>query len=408
LVSVSKALTDDFDEPTTLMLIKVLDALGDKPKAMKVYDKLVMECPDVAAYRFEFARRLYDAKVCGETIIQIQKGIELMGEEPVGLVFYQPMLKSLFILKRYDEALDLLNDLIEKEDNNIDLYAQRANIHIATGKHAAAIEEYNKIIELLSDTNLDLEYRNRIGSLYVRLGKMDEAAAIYNAMLESELTAADGNFGIGLIAFKKGDSATAYPLMKKAKLKGNKNAEQFIYEMMQDHLNEIRASLLPKYKGDADKNAASAFIKKISGVLWQFDSIDSQALKDQPKEVMDVINLSLQSFSMTYTDKGAVFVKSIQADGIVFKILSESENSVNLELTVLDGSKVMNATLTLKDGVLSFSEKEGDNLNFKKVDLSGEIPLPVYEAYMRTMIPDEMEFLGEKAKAVVDTFFQLA
>lgn len=407
LVAVSKAITDEFDEPTTLMLIKVLDALGDKPKALKVYDRLVLERPTVAAYRFDFANRLYDSNVCGETIIQTQKGLELMGDEHVEPIFYQPMLKSLYLLKRYDEVIQILNGFIKNDPNNVAFYIQRADSIFAKDDFDATIKEYHKILELLEDPNLNIEYRKRLGYLLMRVGKIGEAKAIFEEMTKSELYAPVGNCGLGLMAFKEGNLEEAYSLMKKAKLKGNKDAEDFIYQKMQDYLIEKRTQLLAKNAVEASKNSASAFIQKITGVLWQFDTMQSEALKDQAQQIKDTINNSLQSFSVTFTEKGALFVKSIQADAMVYKILSESASSVQLELTNLDGTKVINATLTLQNGDLTFSEKAGENLNFKKANLS-DISVPVYKAYMRTMTPDDMEFLGAKAKVIVETFFQPA
>ena len=100
-------------------------------------------------------------------------------------------------------------------------------------------------------------------------------------------------------------------------------------------------------------------------------------------------------------------VKSIQADSIAYKILSETDNSVKLQLIVLDGSKTIDVNLALDGDKLSFSEKAGETLYFKVQDLKA-IPRIVEDAYLRTLIPEEMEFLGEKANTLIGSFFQEA
>jgi tetratricopeptide (TPR) repeat protein len=406
LIHIGKAFSKDFDEAITVMLIKILDALGDREQVLKLYDMLVTKLPDAPNYRFEFGQQLYDAKVFGEAITQTRKGIEL-SEGELDVVFYEPILKSLFILERHDELIQELNGLIEKDPDDSDLYIQLANAYFAKEDFKKALENYAKVIELVEDENLNLQYRKRKGFLHLRIGEVKEAIDTFTEMLDHPIFAPTGNYGMGYTAFAAGKMEKAYEHLKAAKLKGNQEAEKFIYEKMLDYLNETKASLLKEHEGALAKNADSAFIQKISGQLWQFESMDSKALEGQSEMVLETINKSLKSFSILFTEKGGLMVKAVHADPIAYKILKEDGDAVQLQITNLDGTKVYEANLSLEAGLLCFSEKEGEVLKFKKASLE-QISVPVLKAYRRTLIADEIAFLGEKAQPVVDTFFQTA
>lgn len=303
--------------------------------------------------------------------------------------------------------MNTINPLLEKDPDNLELYKLRASTLFEIKNLEAALADYDKIIALIGDPVNAYEYSKLKAYLLLRMDRKADAVAIFEQMMANEFTAKEGLFNMGMIRFSEGNMAEAYALLKKAKLKGSLEAEEAIYEKLVNYLNELKTKLLSANASENSKNAQSAFMNKLFGKLWIFDHIDSASLKAVSEAISQSIVKSLEAFTLFFTEKGGLMVKSIQADSIAYKILSETDNSVKLQLIVLDGSKTIDVNLALDGDKLSFSEKAGETLYFKVQDLKA-IPRIVEDAYLRTLIPEEMEFLGEKANTLIGSFFQEA
>lgn len=403
LVHISKVLVAGFDEEVTLVYIEILEALFDIKQLIQAYDMLVLKCPDNAHYRFEFAKHLFNGSIFSEVVIQIKKGIEL-STNPVSVDQYVPLLKSLFILNQTDEFFAIINDLIQKNPSNNDLYELRLKAHLSSSNFEAALADLNSIIGIINDPVFASDYLVQKGQILFRLNREAEAIEIFEMLSNNEASAMDGLYNLGMLNLKKGNSEKAYSLLKEARLRGSLEAESAIYERMIDYLDGVKAKILDANAAEVSKNQNSEFLNKIFGKLWIFESLDSKAMKSVSELIANNVVESLKSFTMFLTEKGGILVKAIQTDAVAYKIISETENSVKLHLIVLDGTKTMDVNLSLSGNKLLFSERDGEVIHFQELKLD-QIPEYVVDAYLRTLVPEEMEFMGEKASALTACFF---
>ena len=405
LISINLALGNAFDEPTTVLLIKILFALGNKKDGLKVYDSLVAKRPDNISYRFDFAQKLYNSRVYGEAATQLKKAMD-MSTDSVPASFVDLYVKALTMNGKEAEAIATLNTVIENEPDNYVYYNLRANAYLFSNNIADAIKDLKEIIRLLDDNNLDFDYREKLGFLLLKNQEVDASKAVFEAMISNTIQAKVGLYGLGIVAFSQDDFALAYHFLKKAKLKGNSDAEKFIYKKLNNYLSDIKNKAIAANASHIESNAASSLIQKINGKLWSFSSLDSQVLNTQPENVYNSIVNSFQSTSFVLTEKGTLMVKSVHAEGTVFHIIEENDQDLKLACTAVDGSRKYEVNLHMSsDNELIMTEKAGENIHFKATKLN-EIPFAVSKAYNRTMIPQEMEFLGANAEAISSAFFK--
>lgn len=405
LISVNLALTKEFNEEVTNILIKILFALGNRKDGLKVYDSLVNKRPDNPGYRLQFGEKLFQSNVYGEAAVQFKKGFNILGEDNLPTDLVKKYVTSLVLVGKNDEALYELNTFIKKYPDDYLLYKLRAQNHLIAGQEEKAIDDYKKIIEIIDESNIDFEYRKSLAMLLLKNGKDDEAKAMYEKMLEKSIHCSEGFYGLGLIEAKGGNLKQAYSFLKKGKLKGNRDAEKLIYSKMQPYLNELKLKLIESNKSNVSANEKSALLDKVSGSLWAFSDLNSEVLSKQPENIMNSVIESLRSCSLLLSASGGMLVKALHAESFVFSIKEESGDSLVLTAQALDGTRTYDVTLSLKGSKLMYSEQAGEEFIFTKANLS-EIPDGVKKSYMRTTIPSDMEFMGSASEAVSKAFFK--
>lgn len=403
LVSISVALKGEFDEDVTLVYIDILESLYDTKQLIEAFDMLVLKSPDNPQYRFRFAKHLFDANIFTETVIQIKKGIEL-SDSNLSYKVYLPLLKSLFILDKKDEYFEIINGLITKNSAEIELYELRINANVSESKLEAALDDTEKIIQIINDFVMSADYQIQKAYLLLKLNRKEGAINIFEQLAANESTAKDGLFNLGMLNLKLGNNEKAYIMLKEARLRGKIEAESAIYERMIDYLDGVKAKILEENAAAVSNNQNSVFLNKVFGKLWIFESLDSKAMKSVSELIANNVIESLKSFTMFLTEKGGILVKAIQTDAITYKIISETEDSAKLHLILLDGTKTMDVNLSLSGTKLLFSERDGEVIHFQELKLD-QIPEYVVDAYLRTLVPEEMEFMGDKASQLTASFF---
>ena len=186
------ALTNEFNEEVTNILIKILFALGNRKDGLKVFGSLVNRRPDDVGYRLGFGEKLYASNVYGEASVQFKKGFDLMAEEELPTDLVKKYVTSLVLVGKNDEALYELNKFIEKYPDDYLLYKLRAQNHLIAGEESKAIDDYKKIISIINENNIDFEYRKSLAMLLLKNGQDDEAKAMYEQMLEKSLQSSEG------------------------------------------------------------------------------------------------------------------------------------------------------------------------------------------------------------------------
>lgn len=129
-------------------------------RAIEIYKKLIKiigEEWSVLIRIAELYERIGDEE---NTIITIRN---LLGIDPSNLAIQKLLAESLLRYKKYDEALEVINDIIKTFPDDLDARERKAQILLSMDKWKDASEEYQTIF---SDENVSLEAKVRIGAAY--------------------------------------------------------------------------------------------------------------------------------------------------------------------------------------------------------------------------------------------------
>ncbi|WP_157151299.1 tetratricopeptide repeat protein [Brachyspira sp. SAP_772] len=110
-------------------------------------------------------------------------------------------IKELVYFKKVEEAIKLINEAIEKDNNDSELYLSRGALYLIINIHTKAIEDFNKAIEL--NPKNEKAYFS-IGFLKAKLEKYEESIEYFNKAIELNPKNENAYFGIGVSKAKLG------------------------------------------------------------------------------------------------------------------------------------------------------------------------------------------------------------
>lgn len=140
----------------------------------------------ISIFIFIFLPFRVDALPSARTDIQIAEGLYLDG--------------------KYDEALPLLNKILQKDPNNTQVQILRGDLFMKTKNYRFALQDYSNAVKL----NPTLcSARIKKGKAYEKLGEINSAAAEYNSVISEYPMYSDGWLARGELFALKGESAAA-------------------------------------------------------------------------------------------------------------------------------------------------------------------------------------------------------
>ncbi|WP_278847587.1 tetratricopeptide repeat protein [Brachyspira pilosicoli] len=110
-------------------------------------------------------------------------------------------IRELVYFKKVEEAIKLIDEAIEKDNNDSELYLSRGALYLIINIHTKAIEDFNKAIEL--NPKNEKAYFS-IGFLKVKLEKYEESIEYFNKAIELNPKNENTYFGIGVSKAKLG------------------------------------------------------------------------------------------------------------------------------------------------------------------------------------------------------------
>ena len=141
------------------------------------------------------------------------------GRLPTTRERYPPLVYSLVRLDRYDEAIEMLRQALQRDPNNAELYNNLAFAYVHTERYVEAVEACKRAIDLLGETGeaykQGLQNRNEVlshayknlGNAYNGSKQYDEAAGALRYATRIEPTNAAAHFNLGLALY----NARRYP-----------------------------------------------------------------------------------------------------------------------------------------------------------------------------------------------------
>lgn len=144
----------------------------------------------------------------------------------LGFVYYRQ--------KRFSEAINYLEQAMEKEPNLAVIYQNLGNIYDELGNYDQAITNYEKVIELKS--NLTETYNN-LGIIYQKIGNLEKAEEYYQKAIEVDPSYFISYSNLGVIYLIKQDWAKAQQYFQQA-LDLNQNFAQAHHGLAAALLNQ--------------------------------------------------------------------------------------------------------------------------------------------------------------------------
>lgn len=115
-----------------------------------------------------------------------QQAIDLIGRlDSLSPDLQRKKLAAYKELNRYGEAVRLLDEMIEADSLNMNLYIERANCYLMQNSDNKALEEYGKALKLSPENTY---IRTKMGQLYFRNEQYTEAKALAETMLSGDTT----------------------------------------------------------------------------------------------------------------------------------------------------------------------------------------------------------------------------
>lgn len=395
---------ETYIESAVLVQLDAYKCKEDIEKTIEMYQKLGTLYPENTSHQANMASYLDMMGRAEDAIAQYGKVIEK--EQEMGWdASYQIKSRAQVFIKmaRYADAMADLNMILEKNAENAEVLALRAEVEMALGNNDAALQDIAAALQVEGPEGfMRNSYLKKRGDILLGMKRLDEAMLDFEAIAKDDFHAGEGFYGMGMVAKEKGDLKMAYEYWSKAKEKHHFEAENAIntycQSIKEEGDNARAAELEQQFAPEFAKNAASPFLQPIFGKIWRVDKDKTAAAMPQlaalPEGMRDMILSAFELISMTITNQG-LFIDNPSKDDIkaFYKIEEEGPGYVKLYGVPTNGKEPK---------VLQFS-KEGDFLLLDMGTPDGS-KLYMLESNLAEMSEEQRKSFEEKLKAMAMQF----
>jgi len=160
----------------------------------------------------------------------------------------QPEIDMLISEGQMQEALELIEDLVQTEPHRADLLARRADLLAMLGATTDAVSQYEDALRLCPDF---LEATIKLGTLFLQLGHDESAAQQFNKAIEINDSIVDAYIGLATAHKLAGNNADALQTLSLAGAI-QPNSSLLFAELANLHFNASRRSRNP-YDASEDR-----------------------------------------------------------------------------------------------------------------------------------------------------------
>jgi len=167
---------------------------------------------NLAQRQLSSALELFTGKKYDEAIATFKRAIALAPLSSTATHAYDYMARAYLMKEDVKSAIAAYEQSLRGDPTNADTYAALGNIHVTQGDMEKAKAAYLKAVQL------DPSSANRysLGQAYLELGDYGNAAAQFKAVKELEPAKANGDYGLGLVYAKQGNTQEAINAFERA------------------------------------------------------------------------------------------------------------------------------------------------------------------------------------------------
>lgn len=366
--------TKGFDERAYVTEIQALEGLEQWKAAAPLYEFLVTECPENAAYHYRFGELLMKINRFSQAIIELERAIELF--EPASDALLNKYYEVLMATGSYEQAATIANQLMERSPQTLGYHLNQIKALAGQGKTTDALTALDQFEQKTNDD----EYYQRQSKveramIFAIEKRYEEAENILKSMLDDKKARQQAFFGLGQLKHQQDELAAAYYYLDMARKTGSLDAAPYIQRHFQEYL-DITAKRIHEENMSAQKEAAQqSYLKSIQYKLWAFKDMQSKKLQNSVEEVRENVKKELQKRMMFFTDQGGfVLYPNGNVNSFAYTIeTTHKENVLDLKLIPFDGLPAKIVRLgDVKGKAVMLSEEEGEMLLFIDSPLNEE------------------------------------
>lgn len=152
--------------------------MGNIDKAIEYISNAIKIDTDNKWYKIRLAQ-LYKYQGNYENYVLIYR--DLLKTDPTNVDYFGELSAALTLLERYDEAIEVLNDIEKEIGIKEPISLQKQKIYFDTGKPKKGIEEIEKLAEAYP---YEQRYWAMLAELYMKNNRSDDALKVYNKIVE--------------------------------------------------------------------------------------------------------------------------------------------------------------------------------------------------------------------------------
>ncbi|MCX6157436.1 MAG: hypothetical protein NTY74_05620 [Ignavibacteriae bacterium] len=296
-----------------------------------------------------------------------------------------------FILKDDDEAVAILDDLLEIDEENADAYSMRATCLNNLGFHLDAIDDYRKSLELKDDANIN----GLCGNAYMAIGDYKQACGflekavndglkIYNFSLLAVTEFQDNELMLKTVK-QKAEKENRLKRRTKTKIEYDLNSSpREVINALKDELSRFKAifELDPENKELKDLYDESKQKLKLFSILIDYlKRTDNFTIENLIKDLMEIDYNSIEA-----TELATMYIKEFANNDklnkqIVESIRDEMKESIRNDFKDISGKEI--------------SE-----------NLSNELYEMLKEKYSKKFGEDKLSYLNLLYKSLIQVFIE--
>jgi tetratricopeptide (TPR) repeat protein len=404
LVDVEAIKDGEFFESAQLLMIEIYKLKENPEKVLELYKNLNETYPDNTSNGANMAAYLVSLGRTEEAIEQYTTVIHKEMELGWDTNFNQKARAAIYLqTNQYDLALGDLNTVIEKNPDETDAFAQRAQVYLAMGDSDQALADISHALELTGEDGYSRNNYLKIrAEMYAAVKNYAAALNDYEALSQDDFYSGEAFYGMGMVAKEQGDLKMALDYWNKAKEKHNFNAQnaidQYCGPLLEEAADAKAAELEKEFAPEFVKNAQSPFLQSIFGKIWKVDMDKTSTMMPQlqnlPEGMRGMIMAAFEVISLTLTDRG-LFMANPSKDDIraFYRIEEQGPDFVKIYGVPTNGKEPKHLALS----------KDGNNLVFDPGSPDGT-KLYMKEASLEEMSDEERESFEDKMKVLASQF----
>ncbi len=271
----------------------ILNNMGEYQKAIEQFEMAYQDTENSIANKNN-KQIYYGEAIAYFNLLQYEKSLKcceeaLKLEEPVSLD--SDILCSqgavLEVLGQQEEALQIYEKAIKKDEENWQAYLKKADLKLKLGEQEEVIELYQKVFQSAEKEKYEAGFK--LVELYQEAGEEDTSQQILNEMIKKESKDSFILCQQGRAYQHKGDSEKAFEYFNKALEKKYNEANYYLgmYAMEQEEYANAKQYFVTYLEGDADEHFGMAYNQLAGCAMEQGDFVSAVTYLEEGKKLND-------------------------------------------------------------------------------------------------------------------------